>query len=162
MLKFCCPEWVLLGDCRNFFLLNLFYSHRPFSFFVNLCTVSMLRPEEGVRSPKSGVTYRCELPSRFWELNQGPLSEQQVLLIAEPFLQSYCKTLKRRGDLLPQGGVQVTGSMILRVRWKSRPFPFLFYFSHPRHEVRKFAISCCHDTAMHHKARGTNGHGPNS
>jgi hypothetical protein len=45
------------------------------------------RPEEDVRSPM-GVTDGYELLSGWWELNTGPLEEQNVLLTAEPSLQS--------------------------------------------------------------------------
>ena len=40
------------------------------------------RPEEGIRSPETGVTDHCEL--RCWGLNLSPLEE---LLPAEPALQ---------------------------------------------------------------------------
>ena len=42
---------------------------------------------EGVRSPGIGVTDRCELSCGSWELNQGPLEEQPVLLVTKPPLQ---------------------------------------------------------------------------
>jgi hypothetical protein len=35
------------------------------------------------------VTDDCEPPYRCWELNPGPLQEQQVLLAAEPSLQPH-------------------------------------------------------------------------
>ena len=42
---------------------------------------------DGVRFPKAGVAGGCELQCQCWELNLGPLQEQQVLLTAEPSLQ---------------------------------------------------------------------------
>ena len=47
------------------------------------------RPEEGTGSPEIGVTDGCELPCRCWESNPSPLQKQQVLLTAEPTLQSF-------------------------------------------------------------------------
>lgn len=44
--------------------------------------------EEGVRSLGTGVTDDCEPPHWCWELNPGPLQEQQVLLTAESSLQT--------------------------------------------------------------------------
>ena len=43
---------------------------------------------EGFRSLLAGVTDRCELPCWYWELNPGPLEEQQVFFTAEPSLIS--------------------------------------------------------------------------
>ena len=48
---------------------------------------------EGVRSPGTGVTDRCEVPCGCWELNPGSLQEQPVLLTAEPSLQPLYKHL---------------------------------------------------------------------
>lgn len=42
------------------------------------------RSEEGIRFPTGRVTEGCELPGELWELNSGPLQEQQVLIAAEP------------------------------------------------------------------------------
>ena len=44
------------------------------------------RPEEGFGSPENGVTDGCKLLCGFWELNPGPLQEQQGLT-AESHLQ---------------------------------------------------------------------------
>jgi hypothetical protein len=41
-------------------------------------------------SPGTGVTDSCELPCGSWELNQGGLKEQPVLLTTEPSLQLLC------------------------------------------------------------------------
>lgn len=47
------------------------------------------RPEESVTSPVAGVTGGCELHDvGCWELNSGPLGEQQVRLTTEPFFPS--------------------------------------------------------------------------
>jgi hypothetical protein len=35
----------------------------------------------------TGVAYGCELPHGCWDLNVGPLEEQQVFLTIELFLQ---------------------------------------------------------------------------
>lgn len=43
-------------------------------------------PEEGIRSPRTGVTHGCERPCRSWELNSGPLERPPVLLAAEYYL----------------------------------------------------------------------------
>lgn len=51
-----------------------------FSLHLFLCTTCMLcprRPEEGVGSPRAGVTDSCELPCRYWEL--GSVPQVQVL-----------------------------------------------------------------------------------
>jgi hypothetical protein len=47
------------------------------------------RPEEGVGSPRVGVTDSCKPPimGTHWEMNSGPLEEQQTLLSTEPSLQ---------------------------------------------------------------------------
>jgi len=41
-----------------------------------------------VRFPRTGGIGSCELPCGCWELNQGPLVEQPVLLTTEPSVQS--------------------------------------------------------------------------
>ena len=38
-------------------------------------------------SPRIGVIFGCKLPCRCWELNQGPLKEQQMSWTAEPSAQ---------------------------------------------------------------------------
>jgi hypothetical protein len=40
--------------------------------------------KKSVGSPGTGVTDGCKPPCGFWELNVGPLQEQQVLFTAEP------------------------------------------------------------------------------
>lgn len=49
-----------------------------------MCLQCPQRPEEGNRSPGTGIIRGCELSSRCWELNLNPLLEQLVLFIAEP------------------------------------------------------------------------------
>ena len=60
-------------------------------FCLYMCVFTVLGdcwgPEEGIRSPAPGVTDSCELPSGFWELNMGPLWDQDMLPTTEPFLQ---------------------------------------------------------------------------
>lgn len=45
------------------------------------------KPEEGVGFPESEVTNSCEPQWGGWEFNADPPKEQEVLLIAKPFLQ---------------------------------------------------------------------------
>jgi hypothetical protein len=52
---------------------------------VTMCSWYQCRPEQGIRSPGTGVTDSCDLPCGFWELN--PLEEHPVLLATEPSLQ---------------------------------------------------------------------------
>lgn len=51
------------------------------------------KPERGVRLSGTIVVKGCELPRGFWEQNQGPLGEQQVIL-TEPSLQLLGQILK--------------------------------------------------------------------
>lgn len=44
------------------------------------------RPEEGVGSLETWATEGCEASREHWEQNLGPLEEQTVLLIAEPWI----------------------------------------------------------------------------
>ena len=52
-----------------------------------VCAWCLKRPEEGVSSPRIGVTDSCEPSCGSWELNPGPLKEQPVLLNSESHLQ---------------------------------------------------------------------------
>lgn len=45
------------------------------------------RPEEGIRSPKTGVIQSCKFPRGWQEPKSGPLQEKQVPLTAKPSLQ---------------------------------------------------------------------------
>ena len=55
-----------------------------------LCACSTpRRPEEGVRQVSSVIADSCELTCGCWELDPGPLVEQPVHLIAEPYLQPH-------------------------------------------------------------------------
>lgn len=47
-----------------------------------------VEPEEGTRTPETGVTDSCEAPCGCRELNSGPLQEQYVFLTAELSLSS--------------------------------------------------------------------------
>ncbi|EDL03328.1 mCG1026209, isoform CRA_a [Mus musculus] len=49
-----------------------------------MCVLCLSRPEEGVRSPGTGVTDRRELPYGCRELNLDPLEEPPALLTTEP------------------------------------------------------------------------------
>jgi hypothetical protein len=76
---------MLNGVFLNIYLF-LFYAHE---YFAGMC---VLMPTEVTRRhwiPGTGVTDGWELPYGCWELNPGPLEEQQVFLIAEPSLQSH-------------------------------------------------------------------------
>jgi hypothetical protein len=84
----------LIGLLLFFFFLSFFlFEHglgctSLFSFFLNLFYTHACLCE-GVRCPGTEVTDSCELPCGCWELDPGPLEEQQlILLTAEPSLQS--------------------------------------------------------------------------
>jgi hypothetical protein len=47
----------------------------------------LYRPEEGVRSPKAGVTNGCDLPYGCWQSNLSPLGEQSIILHTEASLE---------------------------------------------------------------------------
>ncbi|EDL00481.1 mCG113792, isoform CRA_a, partial [Mus musculus] len=51
-------------------------------------TRGSLETRRGLRVAGIAEIDGCELPCRCWELNLGPLEEQQVLLTTEPSLQS--------------------------------------------------------------------------
>ena len=51
------------------------------------------KPKEGLRFSKTGVADSCELPCGCWELNPGPLQEQQVLFPGAIFLGPSLKLL---------------------------------------------------------------------
>lgn len=40
------------------------------------------RPEEGVKSPRTGVADGCKLPCECWGLNPGPVGQQPMHLTA--------------------------------------------------------------------------------
>lgn len=58
-----------LTYCKKLHDLFLFYAH---------CVVPACMSVQQCQSPKPGVTDKCELPRRCWELNVGPLEEQPV------------------------------------------------------------------------------------
>jgi hypothetical protein len=45
------------------------------------------KPEEGIKSPETGMTDGCKPPNRFWEMSGTPLPDLQMLLTNESFLQ---------------------------------------------------------------------------
>ena len=47
------------------------------------------RLEEGIKFPETGFMDGSEPPHGFWELNPGPLQEQQTLLTTGPSLQPF-------------------------------------------------------------------------
>lgn len=51
-------------------LLAFVYVHHMQAYFLR-------RPEEGIRSPGTGVVNGCDLSCGFWELNVGPLQENK-------------------------------------------------------------------------------------
>ena len=53
-----------------------------------MCLQYPQRLEEGIESPRNGVTGGSKLPYGCWELNLSPLKEQQILLITELSLQA--------------------------------------------------------------------------
>lgn len=50
------------------------------------------RPEQGVRYPRTRDTDSRKPPSGCWELKQGSLDEEPMLLATEPILQSLCNS----------------------------------------------------------------------
>jgi hypothetical protein len=52
--------------------------------FYHMCTWSLWRSDEGIKSPGTGVTGACEHQYGCWELNPGLLQEQPVLLASDP------------------------------------------------------------------------------
>ena len=61
---------------ENYLFKILFYVYGCFAYmFVHMC-LAPVEPEEGNRSPGTGVTDGCELPFGYWELNLHPLEEQ--------------------------------------------------------------------------------------
>lgn len=65
------------------FLLACMYVH-------HVCARCLWRPDEGVWLLGTAVRDSCELPWGYWELNLGYRHDQQMLLIAKPFLQPKC------------------------------------------------------------------------
>lgn len=59
-----------------------------------ICAASMEASRERQIPPGNGLTDGCELPCGCWELNSGPLQEQQGLFTAEPPLQPLQVTLE--------------------------------------------------------------------
>ena len=55
-------------------------------YFVCIGILAACMSVWGCQSPGTGVTDRSELPCGCWELNQGPVEEQPVLLTTEPSL----------------------------------------------------------------------------
>jgi hypothetical protein len=53
------------------------------------------RPEEGIRSPGTGVADDCEPLCGYWELNPGPFEEYTVFLTMDPSLQLLDQLVKR-------------------------------------------------------------------
>jgi len=90
-------SWMLSIFVGFVFLLYVFmhffsYVYECFYLYVCMhvhpvCAWCLRRSEEGIRSPGTGDKEGCEPPCGFWELNLGPLQEQQVLLTTEPSLQ---------------------------------------------------------------------------
>ena len=61
-------------------------------FSLHVCLRTVLsawcpRPEEGIRYPRTEVTYGCKLLDGGWESNPGPMEEQPMLLTAKTSLQ---------------------------------------------------------------------------
>lgn len=78
------------GNESNFLVLFTVYGcfNCMYVCVPSVCAWFLWRPEEGIESPETRITDSWELPCRCWELNLGPLEEQQpVLLIAESSLQ---------------------------------------------------------------------------
>lgn len=55
-----------------------------FNFFILFtCACACESQKGGVGSPGAGVTDGCEPPCRYWNVNLGPLKDQQLLLTTE-------------------------------------------------------------------------------
>lgn len=52
-----------------------------------MCSFYIQRAAKGLGAPRTGITYSCEQPCGYWELNQGLLKEQGALLTTEAPLQ---------------------------------------------------------------------------
>jgi hypothetical protein len=59
-------------------------------FMGTACGKEPIKARIDVRIPGNTVTDGCEALGGCWKLNLGPLQEQQVILVMEPSLQSYC------------------------------------------------------------------------
>lgn len=60
-----------------------------------MCIECQWRPEEGVRSPETGVTWRCEPLCERWQLKYSPLQEKALWaaeLSLQPFFFFWIKT----------------------------------------------------------------------
>jgi hypothetical protein len=64
----------------------------------HICVCCPENPEEGIRSPESGVTDSCEPLGGCWESNPVPLQKQQGLLTAEPSLQAGFSALNPKAN----------------------------------------------------------------
>ena len=82
------------GKCGTYIILKneiilqiLFNAYGCFiCMYVGASCVCPRRPEEGIRSPWTGVTDGCQLPRGCWELNLCLLEEQLVSLTTDPSL----------------------------------------------------------------------------
>ena len=54
----------------------------------HICAWYLWTSEEVIRSPETDVVGGCKSICWCWDLNLGPLKEQQVLLATEPALQT--------------------------------------------------------------------------
>lgn len=73
------------------FFKDLFLSYECM-FWLHLCKCTpyvqcLQRPENGVRSHRTGVTEGCEPPCECWKPNLGLLQAQPVFVTAELYLQ---------------------------------------------------------------------------
>lgn len=69
---------------------SLYYLSYVYKYFFLLHHLHAWCPswsEKGVRSLGTGVTGDCELLCGCWALSPGTLQEQEVFLIAKPYLQ---------------------------------------------------------------------------
>ena len=57
----------------------------------------VMKPQESIITPGTGITDSCKLPCGGWELNLGPWAEQSVLLTADPSFQcpDYCFVIEK-------------------------------------------------------------------
>lgn len=88
------PAWSLKTPCplQEWFpslvfpvfllLLFLWFIYFILCLYAYLCTM-YVRPEESIKSPRTGAADGCELLCRCWDLNLGPLEERSELFTAE-------------------------------------------------------------------------------
>jgi hypothetical protein len=68
-----------LKHCLGLFIFLMCMSALPTCIYVHVHISCTQGSEEGIRTLGTGVTDGCELPGWCWDLNSGPLQEQEML-----------------------------------------------------------------------------------